>query len=114
MTPDSFATSALRVTDRFKAWCEWYRTVLDMTPLQPTDRGFEAEICVWRAGRFAQTLLRRLAVSPNFRKHELVVLHDHPGAGRDLSQPWAPAFAGVDFNKTMTYIHGPIEWAKSG
>jgi WD40 repeat protein len=27
------------------------------------------------------TRLRRLAVSPNFRKHELVVLHDHPGAG---------------------------------
>jgi hypothetical protein len=31
-----------------------------------------------------------------------------------LSQPWAPAFAGVGFNKTTTYIHGPIEWAKSG
>jgi hypothetical protein len=43
------------------------------------------------------TQLRRLAISLIFPKHELVVLHDHPGAGRDLSQPWAPAFAGVDF-----------------
>jgi hypothetical protein len=29
----------------------------------------------------------RLAVSLNFRQHELFFLHDHPGAGRDLSQP---------------------------
>src|SRR5215831_13997986 len=38
---------------------------------------------------------------------------DYSLAGRDLSQPWAPAFAGVDFNKIMPYIRGPIEWAKS-
>ena len=29
---------------------------------------------------------------------------------RGSADPWA----GVDFIKTMTYIHGPIECAKSG
>ncbi len=48
----------------------------------------------FRARRLAR--LRRLAVSPTFRKRQLVVLCDHPGAGRDPCQRWAPAFAGVD------------------
>ena len=50
------------------------------------DVGFAAghilDVC-----RVRQHRLSRLAISLNFRKHQLVVLQDHPGAGRDLSQP---------------------------
>ena len=62
------------------------------------------------------TRLRRLAVSPTFRKRELVVLRDHPGprvraargprtgSGRDPCQRWAAAFAGVN-TKTNSGLH---------
>src|SRR5262249_42599033 len=59
-----------------------------MSRRRETDRGGNAASPDPRARSLPRGLshLRRRAVSPSFRKHDLVVLHDHPGAGRDLSQ----------------------------
>jgi AraC-like DNA-binding protein len=53
MTPDSFTNRTLPAHHQYEAWLEWFRPVLDATPLQPTDRGFASEMRLWRLGGFA-------------------------------------------------------------
>jgi len=50
MTPESFATRALRPQDQLEAWREWYRAVFDVVPKRPTGDGFAGETLLWKLG----------------------------------------------------------------
>jgi AraC-like DNA-binding protein len=55
MTPETFATQALRMRDQLEAWREWYHPVLDISPKQATDDVFPAEIHMWKLGGLAMS-----------------------------------------------------------
>jgi AraC-like DNA-binding protein len=50
MTPESFATHALRPQDQVEAWREWYRPVFECVPEGPTGNGFPGETVLWKLG----------------------------------------------------------------
>jgi AraC-like DNA-binding protein len=55
MTPDTFATDRFCRRHQFAAWFEWFCPVLDITPMQPFESGFAAEIRFWRLDGLAVT-----------------------------------------------------------
>ena len=52
MTPHSFSTHELPVTDQFEAWRSWYGSVFDSTPGDGDHSGFAAEISTWMLDGF--------------------------------------------------------------
>src|SRR5271169_1023389 len=48
MTPEVFSTQSLAPKDRPDAWHEWFRPVLDVTPLPYATDEFLAENRVWK------------------------------------------------------------------
>jgi AraC-like DNA-binding protein len=52
MTPQVFSTHAFAPKDRQEAWHQWFRPVLDVTPVQPSCDDFRAENSVWKLGGF--------------------------------------------------------------
>jgi AraC-like DNA-binding protein len=62
MTPETFATQALRPGDQFEAWREWYQPVFDVVPNDPMGDGFLGEIRLWKLGGFAMSRTSALPV----------------------------------------------------
>lgn len=93
MTPDRFSTGPIPVEDQFEAWFEWYRPVLDITPLSALDRGFEAEIRLWRFGGFALSK----TIGPAVR-----VVHDKGHLKRDPVDHWIISYCARAPHTTVT------------
>jgi AraC-like DNA-binding protein len=55
INPVSFSTSELAQQDGFDAWRSFYEPVFDMVTNYPTDRGWAAELHIWKLGRFAMS-----------------------------------------------------------
>jgi AraC-like DNA-binding protein len=55
MTPDIFATHAVRPLDQFEAWREWYSSVFEVIPEDRGSDGFAGEVRVWNLGGLAMT-----------------------------------------------------------
>lgn len=50
MLPDSFATHSLRPRDQLAAWRDWYSSVYEVLPKDPTTGEFPCETRLWKLG----------------------------------------------------------------
>ena len=74
MTPDIFATHALRPRDQFEAWREWYSSVFEVMPRDPIGDGFPSEIRLWNLGGLA--ISRTIAASSQISRTKSHVRRD--------------------------------------
>lgn len=63
MTPHSFSTHELPITDQFDAWRSWYGSVFDSTPGEGAHQGFAAEISTWMLDGFTFSQVSAPAVN---------------------------------------------------
>ena len=61
MTPETFTTQSLAPKDRYEAWQDWFRPVIDVTRMLPTDDEFLAKNVVWKLGSL---VMSRVAAPP--------------------------------------------------
>ncbi len=84
MTPDVFSTRSLARGDRPDAWHEWFRPVLDVTPLPCADDEFLAENRVWKLGGL---VMSRVSAPP------VRVLRSRTHVRRDPIDHWVLTYA---------------------
>ena len=84
MTPEGFSTQSLAPRDRPVAWHEWFRPVLDVTPLPGAEAEFLAENRVWKLGGF---VMSRVSAPP------VRVLRTKTHVRRDPIDHWVLTYA---------------------
>jgi AraC-like DNA-binding protein len=94
MTPDSFATRALRPRDQLDAWRDWFQPVLDVVPKHPIGDGFPAEIELWK--------LDGLSVSRTTSSLPVFVARTKSNLRRDPVDHWILSYCrrGAHFART--------------
>jgi AraC-like DNA-binding protein len=84
MTPETFTTQSLAPKDRYEAWQDWFRPVLDVTRMLPTDNEFLAKNVVWKLGSL---VMSRVAAPP------VRVVRTKAHVRRDSTDHWVITYA---------------------
>jgi AraC-like DNA-binding protein len=94
MTPDTFATRALRPRDQLEAWRAWFQPVLDVVPKHPTGEGFPAATELWNLGG--------MAVSRTTSSLPVFVARTKSNLRRDPVDHWILSYCrrGAHFSRT--------------
>ena len=84
MTPETFTTQSLAPKDRYEAWQDWFRPVIDVTRMLPTDDEFLAKNVVWKLGSL---VMSRVAAPP------VRVVRTKAHVRRDPTDHWVITYA---------------------